>query len=73
MDVMEWMAMLLFAAGCLLLLLRMFATGLLWGLSAVLFTVVAVPLFLVFHWPRARGPMGLWLLASLCALLVALK
>lgn len=73
MDVMELLSFLLFGAGAILMVLRMFGAGLLWGLGALLVSALAVPLFVLFRWERARGPLGLWLLAILCLLLRVLK
>lgn len=63
MDVMVLVTSALFLAGGLVLLVRMFTTGLLWGLGGLLVAPAVVPLYILIHWERARGPLYCWLAA----------
>lgn len=51
-------------SGLLLMLWRMFATHLLWGLAGIAFGMLPVLAFILLHWEQARRPLA-YLLAGL--------
>lgn len=57
--------------GLLLMLWRMFATHLLWGLAGIAFGMFPVLAFILLHWEQARRPLAYLVAGLMLGLLAA--
>ncbi len=64
-------AMAILISGLLLMLWRMFATHLLWGLAGLVFGTLPVFAFILLHWEHARRPLAYLIVGLLLGMLAA--